>query len=187
MHTPDRCVINQREIGALPPSRLRFGRPSGDPDVILVEARPRDGVAGADRSRDRPPRLWHPAHQLRAGDHRPRGRCLPPRAAGPGADHALDVAAGGDHPAAAQEGVGPGAGRCPGDHAGQQRHPEPHPREQALPDQEHHAGRAGRRHADHGAGPQGPRSKARITREQAIHAAQNRTSSTTSSPRSPGR
>ena len=83
------------------PARRPARGPRRDPG--RRDARPGDDLHGADRGRDRPPRLRHPAHPVDGADGRPDHRRLPARAAGPGADPALDRPAGDRHPAAAAD------------------------------------------------------------------------------------
>ena len=115
-----RCIVNQREIGAdatdfaTAPARRPARGPRRDPR--RRDARPGDDLDRADRGRDRPPRLRHPAHPVDRADGRPDHRRLPAAPAAPGADAALDRAAGDRHPAAAADrrrlGAGRRAARC---------------------------------------------------------------------------
>ena len=102
LHTHKRCIVNQREIGAdadglrpRPEGRAARG-PRRDPR--RRDARPGDDLDRADRGRDRPPRLRHPAHPVDRADGRPDHRRLPAPAAGPGPDAALDRACRGSSP-----------------------------------------------------------------------------------------
>ena len=108
LHGHKRCIVNQREIGAdaedfaqRPEGRAARG-PRRDPR--RRDARPGDDVHRADCGGDRPPRLRDPAHPVDRADGRPDHRHLPGRAAGAGADAALDRAPGDRHPAAAADG-----------------------------------------------------------------------------------
>ena len=81
LHGHKKCIVNQREIGsdaqtfaARPEGRAAPG-PRRDPR--RRDARPGDDLDRADRGRDRPPRLRHPAHAERAADDRPHHRRLP--------------------------------------------------------------------------------------------------------------
>ncbi len=87
---------HRRDVVRRRPSRRAAPGPRRDPP--RRDARPRDDRHRADRRRDRPPRLRHAAHAERAVDRRPHHRRLPGRAAGPGADAALDHARGHRHP-----------------------------------------------------------------------------------------
>ena len=66
LHTHKKCIVNQREIGADAQSFAlgAQGRAAPGPrrDPRRRDARPRDDLHRADRGRDRPPRLRHPAH-----------------------------------------------------------------------------------------------------------------------------
>ena len=97
VHESKRCLVNQREVhrdtlgftrgaalGAARGPRHHPGRRN---------ARPGDHPPGADRRRDRPPGVWHAAHQLRRQDHRPHRRRVPGRGEGHGALDAVRVAA----------------------------------------------------------------------------------------------
>ena len=75
------CIVNQREIGA-DADDFALGlevRPARGPrrHPRRRDARPRDDLDGADRGRDRPPRLRHPAHPVDRPDRRPDHRRLP--------------------------------------------------------------------------------------------------------------
>ena len=136
------------------PARRPARGPRRDPG--RRDARPGDDLDRADRGRDRPPRLRHPAHPVDGPDGRPDHRRLPARAAGPGADPALDRPAGDRHPAAAADRRRPrprrrlrGAGPDPGD-------PQPDPRGQDPPDLRRAADLGRGRDADDGRRPGAP-------------------------------
>ena len=93
---PDRVPAPPQEVRRQPARdrarrhQLRRGAPRRAPpgprrDPPGRDARPRDDLDRADRGRDRPPRLRHPAHPGRGLDDRPRHRRLPgvPAGAGP--------------------------------------------------------------------------------------------------------
>ena len=91
LHTHKACLVNQREVGE---DTCSFANAlkhvlRQDPDIILVgEMRDLETISRrADRGRDRPPRLRHPAHPGRGADDRPCHRRVPvaPAAADPGA------------------------------------------------------------------------------------------------------
>ena len=114
---------------------------------------PGDDLDRADRGRDRPPGLRHPPHPVDRADRRPDHRRLPGRAAGPGADPALDRPAGDRHPAAAADPRRArarrrlrGAGADAGD-------PQPDPRGQNAPDLRRRADLRRGRDADDGRRP----------------------------------
>ena len=76
LHQHKSCIVNQREIGARR-DRLRrraARRPPPGPrrDPPRRDARPRDDRDGADRRRDRPPRVRDAPHPERAEHDRPR-------------------------------------------------------------------------------------------------------------------
>jgi twitching motility protein PilT len=97
-------------------------------------ARPGDHPPGADRRRDRPPGVRHPAHQQRGQDHRPRRRRVPGRREGDGARDAVRIAGGGDLADAVQaQGRQRPRGRAR-DHDRHLGHQEPDPREQDRAD-----------------------------------------------------
>jgi Tfp pilus assembly ATPase PilU len=79
LHRHKSCMVNQREVGEDTHSFANA--------LKHVLRQDPDDLDRADRRRDRPPRLRHPAHAGRRPDHRPRHRRLPaaPAAAGPGA------------------------------------------------------------------------------------------------------
>ncbi len=93
------------------PARRPARGPRRDPG--RRDARPGDDLHRADRGRDRPPRLRHPAHPVDRADGRPDHRRLPAPAAGPGAHAALDRPAGDRHPAAAADRRRHGAASSP--------------------------------------------------------------------------
>ena len=104
---PQALIVNQREIGAdaidfalALKAALRAG-PRRDPG--RRDARPGDDLDRADRGRDRPPGLRHPAHPVDRPDRRPDHRRVPAPPAAAGAHAALDRAAGDRHPAAAAD------------------------------------------------------------------------------------
>ena len=81
LHQHKSCLVNQREVGEdtysfaeRPQARAAPG-PGHHPG--RRDARPGDDPGGADRRRDRPPRLRHAAHPGRRADDRPRHRRLP--------------------------------------------------------------------------------------------------------------
>ena len=86
LHQHKSSIVNQREIGAdapdfaLGPARRAARGPRRDPR--RRDARHGDDLDGADRGRDRPPRLRHPPHPVDRADGRPDHRRLPARAAG---------------------------------------------------------------------------------------------------------
>ena len=88
LHQHKSSIVNQREVGAdaaglrARPARRPARGPRRHPR--RRDARPGDDLDGADRRRDRPPRLRHPAHPVDRADGRPDHRRLPARAAGPG-------------------------------------------------------------------------------------------------------
>ncbi|MEJ7716475.1 MAG: ATPase, T2SS/T4P/T4SS family [Thermoleophilaceae bacterium] len=83
LHPHQNCIVNQRELGADAKSFAQALKAAlrQDPDVILVgEMRDLETIShGADRGRDRPPRVRHPAHPGRRPDRRPHRRRLPAR------------------------------------------------------------------------------------------------------------
>ena len=95
VHRHKRCVVNQREVGhdanGVRRGAARRAAPGPRRDPPRRDARPRDDRDRADRGRDRPPRLRDPAHAERAVDDRPHHRRVPGRAAGAGADAALQT------------------------------------------------------------------------------------------------
>ena len=105
---PAQTLDRQPARGRLRRARLRprpARRPARGPrrDPGRRDARPGDDLHRADRGRDRPPRLRHPAHPVDRADGRPDHRRLPAPAAGAGAHPALDRPAGDRHPAAAAD------------------------------------------------------------------------------------
>ena len=93
----------RRRRAGLRPRPARRPAPGPRRDPGRRDARPGDDLHRPDRGRDRPPRLRHPAHPVDLADGRPDHRRLPARAAGAGADPALDRPAGDRHPAAAAD------------------------------------------------------------------------------------
>ncbi len=83
---PARAGHRRADLRRRPEGRTAPG-PRRDPR--RRDARPRDDLDGADRRRDRPPRLRHAAHAERAVDDRPRHRRLPAAPAAAGARPAL--------------------------------------------------------------------------------------------------
>ena len=97
VHESKRCLVNQREVhrdtlgftealalGAARRPRRRAGRRN---------ARSGDHPPGADRRRDRPPGVRHPAHQLGRQDHRPHRGRVPGGREGHGALDVVRIAA----------------------------------------------------------------------------------------------
>ena len=107
VHESKRCLINQREVhrDTLGFSEALRSALREDPDVDpgRRNARPGDHPPGADRRRDRPPGVRHPAHQFGRQDHRPHRRRVPGRGKGHGALDAVRVAARGHLADAAEE------------------------------------------------------------------------------------
>ena len=94
---PARARLRRAELRRRAEGRAAPG-PRRDPG--RRDARPRDDLHGADRRRDRPPRVRHAAHAGHRADDRPHHRRLPAPPAGAGARAALGRAAGDRDPAA---------------------------------------------------------------------------------------
>ncbi len=157
LHTNQRSLVNQREVGHDTKSFANALKHvlRQDPDVILIgELRDLETDLGrADRRRDRPPGLRDPAHAGRRADHRPRHRRVPASPAGPDPLAARRRAAGRGLADSRQTGERPrpgGRDRDPHDDAG---HQQPRARGQDLPDRVRDAGRQVSRHAHHGSAP----------------------------------
>ena len=75
VHETKKCLVNQREVhrDTLGFTEALRSALREDPDIILVGeiARPGNHPSGADRSRNRPPGVRHPAHHLSRQNHRP--------------------------------------------------------------------------------------------------------------------
>ena len=150
---PARDRLRRARLRARPARRPAPG-PRRDPG--RRDARPGDDLDRADRGRDRPPRLRHPAHPVDRADRRPDHRRLPARAAGPGADPALDRPAGDRHPAAAADRRRQGPGRRLRGADPDAGDPQPDPRGQNAPDLRRPADLGRGRHADDGRRPGAP-------------------------------
>ena len=152
VHESKRCLINQREVNRDTLGLQRsaaFGAARGPGHRAgRRNARPGDHPPGADRRRDRPPGVRHPAHQFGRQDHRPRGRRVSGRGKGDGALDAVGVAARGDFADAAQAHRRRPRGRAR-DHDRHPGDPQPDPRRQdradVLLDPDRPGGRACRR------------------------------------------
>ena len=154
LHGHKKCIVNQRELGSDAQSfaRRAEGRPAPGPrrDPRRRDARPGDDLHGADRRRDRPPRVRHAAHAGRRADDRPHHRRVPRPPAGPGARAAVGRAAGDHDPAAAAQRRRLRPRRRVRGARAQPRGSQPDPRGQDPPDLLGPADRLGRGHADDG-------------------------------------
>jgi twitching motility protein PilT len=177
VHTPMKCLVNQREVGrhtASFASGLRSAMredPGRDPHR-RDEGR-RDDRSRVARRRERPPRLRDaPTSSATETIDRIIGIHPPDQH-----DYVRSLLAGTLQPWWRSSSSAPGAGQ--GRIAvheilvGHPRGPEPRPRRQGVPDPERAAELQGRGHADDGDGAKALVTRNRITREQAIDASGN--------------
>lgn len=131
VYVPDRCIVNQREIGADTRSYADGLRAilREDPDVILIgEMRDLNTIETAlTAAETRPSGVRHPAHQLRCRRGGPHGQCVPRRPAAADTSSTVHYPAGRPVPAAAAPAGQQRARRRLRDHGRDRRHPQPHP------------------------------------------------------------
>src|SRR3954471_24007179 len=134
----------------------RRAPPGPGRDPPRRDARPRDDLDRADRGRDRPPRLRHPAHPERARDDRPRDRRIPGGPAGPDPHPACRHARGRRHPGAAPDRRRQWPCGRPRDSLSRRRRAEPDSPGEGRAGVLGHADRHREGHADDGAVPRRP-------------------------------
>jgi len=130
VYVPDRCIVNQREIGADTRSYADGLRAilREDPDVILIgEMRDLNTIETALTAAETGHLVFATLHTNSAADGGPHGQCVPRRPAAADTSSAVHYPAGRPVPAAAAPAGQQRARRRLRDHGRDGRHPQPHP------------------------------------------------------------